>query len=71
MTFYIGDILDFTQIRINKLRKDITVFSLKETIKQTIAILKEQAEFKKIKIYEHYGIFNDNMKVKTDMGRLQ
>lgn len=70
MTFYIGDILDFTQIRINKLRKFVTVFNLKDTIKQTIAILREQADYKKIKIFENYGIFEDNRKVKTDMGRL-
>ena len=71
MTFYIGDILDFTQIRINKLRKNITDFGIKETIRNSIAILREQAEFKKIKIIEQYGIFEDDLQVRTDQSRLQ
>ena len=41
MSFYIGDILDFTQIRNNKLKKNKTTFKLKETIKNTIEILRE------------------------------
>ena len=66
MTFYIGDILDFTQIRINKLRKNISDFGIKETIRNSIAILREQADFKKIKIIEQYGIFEDDLQVRTD-----
>lgn len=71
MTFYIGDILDFTQIRINKLRKNVSEFELKETIENSIAILQEQADFKNIKIIEQYGIFNNGQIVKTDQSRLQ
>ena len=50
MNFYVNDILDFTQIRNNKLRKNISGFNASKAIQETADILQDQAQFKNIEV---------------------
>ena len=48
----IQDLLDYSQIKAGKFRKNLKYFDIKETVKETFGILKTKADAKNIRL-EH------------------
>ena len=72
LRFFVNDILDFTQIKMKKLKRDIHEFNLTHAVQEVVSILFDQAECKQIKIEIFFHWFNDpSTVIKTDMRRLQ
>lgn len=45
LCFLVNDILDFSQLRSGKFRKDIANFNIKEAVEEIVQIQREKAEF--------------------------
>ena len=54
LKFYVRDLLDFQQIKLNKLKKDIEDFNLKDAIQEVVDVLQYQASRAGIPIIIEY-----------------
>ena len=72
LRFFVNDILDFTQIKMKKLKMDIHEFNLTKAVEEVVSIQVDQAQSKQITIEIFYHWFNDSATMITsDMRRLQ
>lgn len=74
LKFYVRDLLDFQQIKHNKLKKDIDDFNLKDAIQEVVDVLQYQASRAGIPIIIEYSgqlIKQADYNIRTDSLRLQ
>lgn len=74
LKFFVRDLLDFQQIKMNKLRKDIQKFNLREAIKEVVDVVEYQASRAGLPIIVDYisdELKDEDYEIRTDSLRLQ
>ena len=66
MKIMIQDMLDFSQIKNGKFRKNISKFNIVKTIEYVMNIQKRQAQDKQIQFYSHF-VNIDNLNEEEDL----
>ena len=74
LKFFVRDLLDFQQIKMNKLKKDVQSFNLRNAVQEVVDVLEYQASRAGIPILLDFigdDLQKKDFEVRTDSLRLQ